>query len=285
MLAAGLALAFVAAHAVQQPTSQVDPRVGTLAYAEGEVYRLATQRGRVLRVQLGRGERIVRARLGDKDGWIVEAELGSSDVFLKPKKDAHPTNLELVTDCCAYAFDLAVLADDARGVAPLYRVSFEYPKRVQPVASPAPQPRDDAAQLEQRMNAAVAPLNWAYSLQAAPGSQDILPSETWDDGRFTYVRIAANREMPQIFRVGADGAESLANRHVDGDLIVMHEVARRWVLRLGSQVIALWNDAFDLDGVPPRAGTSVEGVARVLKASSGAVADVSTAEAEEGGHD
>jgi len=46
---------------------------------------------------------------------------------------------------------------------------------------------------------------------------------------------------------------------------VADRVARRFVLRLGGSVIAIINEAFDLDGVPPVDGTTVPGVARVLR--------------------
>ena len=36
---------------------------------------------------------------------------------------------------------------------------------------------------------------------------------------------------------------------------------------LGESVAAIINDAFDLDGVPPKDGTTVPGVARVVKAA------------------
>nr|WP_249206024.1 MULTISPECIES: hypothetical protein [Burkholderia] len=52
---------------------------------------------------------------------------------------------------------------------------------------------------------------------------------------------------------------------MEDDVIVVHEVARRFVLRLGKEVVGLWNDAFDVDGVPPADGTTVSGVKRVLR--------------------
>jgi type IV secretion system protein VirB9 len=40
------------------------------------------------------------------------------------------------------------------------------------------------------------------------------------------------------------------------------------MLRAGSAVVGLWNDAFDLDGIPPLEGTTASGVQRILKADS-----------------
>jgi type IV secretion system protein VirB9 len=102
-------------------------------------------------------------------------------------------------------------------------------------------------------------------MQVMSKSDDIAPTAAWDDGRFTYLRIPNNRRMPAIFRVADDGTESVVDRHVDGDTIVVHEVAKRFVLRLSNEVVGIWNDAYDMDGVSPRDGTTVTGVKRVLR--------------------
>ena len=38
------------------------------------------------------------------------------------------------------------------------------------------------------------------------GSEDIVPSLIFDDGRFTYLRFANNREVPAVFHVLGDGS-------------------------------------------------------------------------------
>jgi type IV secretion system protein VirB9 len=53
---------------------------------------------------------------------------------------------------------------------------------------------------------------------------------------------------------------------MEDDLMVVDRVSRRLMLRAGSAVVGLWNEAFDLDGVPPAAGTTVPGVRRVQRA-------------------
>jgi type IV secretion system protein VirB9 len=45
------------------------------------------------------------------------------------------------------------------------------------------------------------------------------------------------------------------------------------VLRAGSAVVGLWNEAFDADGKPPDAGTTVPGVRRVLRGEGRAKVD------------
>ncbi len=267
------------AWSLQMPKPQADPRIGVLTYSPNDVYGVVAQRGRVVQIELPSGERMKRAPLiGDRDGWIIEATVGSGDLFLKPKSSASATNLLVVTDCCSYAFDLVVLADEARSEASglVYRVRFVRPPAPAPssAGTAASVPSEAHAQaaavlLQERLAAAPEPRNWAYSVQAPATAEAISPTEGWDDGRFTYLRFPANRELPQAFRVDADGSEHLVNRHVSGDLLVLHEVARRWVLRLGRQVVGVWNEAFDAFGIPPVHGTTVDGVRRVPKLGGG----------------
>jgi type IV secretion system protein VirB9 len=55
---------------------------------------------------------------------------------------------------------------------------------------------------------------------------------------------------------------------MEDDLLVVDRVSRRLMLRAGSAVVGVWNDAFDLDGVPPGGGTTVPGVKRIFKADA-----------------
>jgi type IV secretion system protein VirB9 len=52
---------------------------------------------------------------------------------------------------------------------------------------------------------------------------------------------------------------------MDGDLAVVQRTSRRFVLRLGKAVVGVWNDAFDAEGVPPRAGTTSEQLRRTVR--------------------
>ncbi|MCK7497170.1 MAG: TrbG/VirB9 family P-type conjugative transfer protein [Comamonadaceae bacterium] len=60
-----------------------------------------------------------------------------------------------------------------------------------------------------------------------------------------------NREVPAVFHVLGDGSETLVNARMEDDLLVVDRVSRRLMLRAGSAVVGVWNEAFDLDGVPP----------------------------------
>jgi len=291
-----VALTSMSALATQVPGYRGDSRVRQVLYDENEVVQVTTQRGAGTQIVLGAGEHIERVGMGDsgevegcgrapsadrtdapEPDWKISACKGDSDIFLKPGSHAHNTNLIVHTDRHDYAFDLVVLPSTLTGSEDaMYRVTFSY--RDELAAHDAA--RTEAHLIAQREAAPVARRNLAYTRQAVPGSDDIVPSAMWDDGRFTYVEIPGNRKIPSVFRVAEDGSEHVPDKHMEADRIVLHEVARRWVLRLGNEAVELWNNAYDLNGVPPVDGTTVPGVARTLK-----VPGSQAGQAVQGGHD
>ena len=106
----------------------------------------------------------------------------------------------------------------------------------------------------------------------AAGNGDILPKKVWDDGRFTYIAMGNNREIPAAFKVDGNDGESTVNLHTEGQLLVIHEVARRFLLRLDRQEVGIWNEAFDPDGMANTTGTaSSEVVREVVQPESTAI--------------
>ncbi len=140
----------------------------------------------------------------------------------------------------------------------------------QPLAAPSllvPEavPPRPAEVIAARLAAAPTVVNSNYSIAEGVGSHDIVPSLVFDDGRFTYLRFANNREVPAVFHVQGDGSEALVNLRMEGDLLVVDRISRQLMLRAGSAVVGVWNEAFDPDGLAPKDGTTVSGVARSVK--------------------
>ncbi|MFX1671618.1 TrbG/VirB9 family P-type conjugative transfer protein [Paraburkholderia sp. A2WS-5] len=252
-----------AGHAWEVPAWSRDSRIRQVIYRRDEVVRVIAQRGFATHIALDPAEHILVVAPGDRDGWQVVARRGDHDVYLKPQLAAHDTNLEIRTDRRSYSFDLVVLPLRARfgNDREMYRITFTYPDEALAETRAA----QDAALVRERLGQPPLVRNTAYSMQVMPHSEDIAPTAAFDDGRFTYIRIPNNRRIPAIFRVAEDGSESVVDRHMQADVIVVHQLARQFVLRLGDEVVGLWNDAFDMDGVPPRDGTTVEGVKRALR--------------------
>ena len=224
---------------------------------------ILTKRGFVTQIDFGKGESIeslggtsqAAALTGDADGWIVVGRKGDRHLYLKPKSEAYPSNLLVVTNRYNYAFELRILPDESRSDG-VWRLSFRYPN-------------DGLSNAEVRANQVAYALgsptekrNLKYRIELIRGNGDILPKKAWDDGRFTYIAMGNNREIPAAFKVDGNDGESTVNLHTEGQLLVIHEVARRFLLRLDKQEVGIWNEAFDPDGMANTTGTASSEVVR-----------------------
>lgn len=266
-----------------------DPRLREVEYDARSVVTVPVKRGVVTHIVFAADEAItdVGSGLGGDCSkadavWCIAGQSGGRNLFVKPKSGATaPNNLAVVTDRRTHAFRFVVLPDgDAR--AAVYRLVVKAP--VVAVARPSPVPAPAAAPpsfgmlmppsppstppevlIAERLKAPPPVVNSAYSIAEGEASEDIVPTLIFDDGRFTYFRFPGNREVPAVFHLLGDGSETLVNARMEGDLLVVDRVSRRLMLRAGSAVVGVWNEAFDLDGVPPQGGTTVPGVERALK--------------------
>jgi len=260
-----------------------DPRLRDVSYDPHAVVTLPVKRGMVSLIVLDPDESIteVAAGLGGDcskpdAAWCIAAQPGGRTLFVKAKSGASaPNNLAVVTDRRTHAFRVVVLADaDPR--TPVYRVQVKSPAppaaptrtAAAPIATtPAPTPAATPPEqiVAERLQAKPRLLNSSYSIAEGEHSQDIVPTLVFDDGRFTYLGFPGNREVPAVFHVLGDGSETLVNTRMEDDLLVVDRVSRRLMLRAGAAVVGVWNEAFDLDGVAPRDGTTVDGVQRVVR--------------------
>ncbi|MEO6118826.1 MAG: TrbG/VirB9 family P-type conjugative transfer protein [Methylotenera sp.] len=242
--------------------------VQLVPYDTSQATMIKAKRGFATHIDLEADEHIVKDGVGggDTDNWITSAKAGSNFILLKPKKNAHDSNLVVKTDRRSYAFDLRVLKDHSPDKG-TWRIAYTYPKsntEVAPLTS-AQIEAINKAKVKQLQDAPQTIRNTQYSMQAMPNSGEIAPTAAWDDGNFTYLKIPSHREIPAVFRVTADGAESMVNIHMEGDnkdTIVIHGMAKHYVLRLSKQVVGVWNDAYDIEGVSPNNGTVTLGVSR-----------------------
>jgi type IV secretion system protein VirB9 len=266
-----------------------DPRLREVQYDPRAVVTVPVKRGVVALVVLDADESITEVAVGlggdctkTEAPWCVAAQPGGRTLFVKAKSSANaPNNLAVVTDRRTHSFKFVVLPDNDPK-APVYRLVVKAPT-VRPAAQtrlaprdvlplmalpalppplPAPSPTEFIAE---RLQAKAQVRNTSYAIAEGTGSEDIVPTLVFDDGRFTYFRFPGNREVPAVFHVLGDGSETLVNARMEDDLLVVDRVSRRLMLRAGSAVVGVWNEAFDLDGVPPGDGTTVPGVERTFK--------------------
>ncbi len=266
-----------------------DPRLREVTYDARTVVTVPVKRGVVTHVLLDADEVITDVATGlgsdcakPETAWCIAAQAGGRSLFVKPKSSAHdPNNVAVVTDRRTHAFAFVVLADgDIK--APVFRLTVKAPLLLRPLATArpgateialpllpiaVPEP-DPSALVDERLRAGPMVVNSSYSIAEGDTSDDIVPTLVFDDGRFTYLRFPGNREVPAVFHVLGDGSETLVNTRMEGELLVVDRVRRRLMLRAGSAVVAVWNDAFDLDGSVPIGAVTVPGVQRVVKAEA-----------------
>ncbi len=268
--------------------SAEDPRLREVVYDSHAVLNVPVKRGVVTLIVLDPDEALVEVAAGlggdctkPEAAWCVAAQAGSRYLYVKPKSTALVANtLAVVTDRRTHALRFTVLADaDPR--PPVYRLTIKAPARnpatpnptareLQLLAEihalpPVPRPPAPQALVAERLKAGPQVVNTQYALAEGTASEDIVPTLVFDDGRFTYLRLPGQRPLPAVFEVLADGSEAWVNTRMDGDLLVVDRVARRFMLRAGAAAVGLWNEGFDIEGTAPREGTTVSGVQRVLR--------------------
>ena len=236
-LAALLALlALPATAAVSPMPSPVDPRIRTVVYNPREVVTIVGQLGYQIVVEFGAAERIENISIGDSLSWQVTPNKKADLLFLKPIDRRPSTNMTVVTNLHRYNFELIAreaTAGTRRGQT--YDVKFLYPNEELAAGTSLAIP--DAP-----VSDAAPPDSWnfAYSYQ---GAKATVPARVFDDGRFTYFQWSEGVDTPAVFVIGDDGKEALVNHITRGRYFVVEAVATQFVLRSGSNVTQVFNDA------------------------------------------
>jgi type IV secretion system protein VirB9 len=205
-----------------------DPRINEVFYDPSEVVELRGVLGYQLSLEFDPAERIENVAIGDSLGWQVTPNRKANLLFIKPMALRPDTNMTVVTSLRRYNFQLSVKArGSAKSIA--FSVRFVYPPPVMAFVAPPPPPAPPVDR------------NHAYSYQ---GSSKALPDRMFDDGEATYFAFRAQEDLPAIFAVEPDGAESVVNSHMRDGYIVIDRVARGYVLRRGSEVTRVFNDGY-----------------------------------------
>ncbi|MDQ0570058.1 type IV secretion system protein VirB9 [Variovorax paradoxus] len=261
--AIGLAasLAFAAPHgrtATMPPAGKVDARVRMVAYNPEDVVTLQGYVGYQIHLQFAEGEEFVNLGAGDNGAFDVGAE--RNHFFIKPKEARASTNFTLLTNRRAYHFDFLVSSVAPAGAATkrmVYSIRFTYPEDEARAAAADQERRRTEVRLNEE--ASDRPRNADYWFC---GSDSLKPVSAHDDGLQTRLRFQAQSDFPAMFVRNDDGSESLLNFSIEADEVVIHRVARRFVLRRGGLVGCVVNRSFVGGGVRTPPHTSAEDVRR-----------------------
>ncbi|HEY4214963.1 MAG TPA: TrbG/VirB9 family P-type conjugative transfer protein [Steroidobacteraceae bacterium] len=242
----------------------LDARIRAVEYDPLQVYRLEGQVGYQIDIQFDRGETFVGLGAGDLQALAFTAQ--GNHLFLKPKASRVETNVTVITSLRDYRFEYSVgqPPSGSQEQSALYALRFIYPtdKDTQspPSQGPAANPLEDL-----RAAATTAPRNTDYWYC---GHASLKPTAAWDDGMRTLLRFGVRAELPAIFVVNDDDTESLVNFNSQQGDIIVHRVARRFVLRRGRLTGCVVNASFQGSGARPATGTISPVVERVTTGES-----------------
>jgi type IV secretion system protein VirB9 len=233
-----------------------DGRVRAAFYDGEQVYRLRGFVGYQIDLEFEPGETFVGLGAGDIEGLSYFGQ--DNHLFLKPKAARVATNLTVLTNRRHYQFDYTATLQHPGPENPdvIYVLRFVYPTPPSAAAEAAAAKLVDAglknASAERRQNT-----DYWYC-----GSPTLRPVFAADDGVHTRFRFAANADLPAIFVRSDDEGESLLNYSMeDGDVIV-HRVARRFVLRRGKLAGCITNRGYGGGGLRLESGTVAPSVER-----------------------
>lgn len=243
--------------AIVPERSPYDPRIRYADYNDADIVSLDTVAGVGTMIVLGEGEEVVSHGFGDSAAYLF-SPVGNV-IYLKPAVQNADSNLNIVTNKRIYAIDLKFRGLDRKFTVSQLR--FRYPedrKQEEKLESSKQKVQEGFEARRDGFN-----LNYTMS-----GSKDIAPVNVWDDNEFTYIKVEGNRDLPTVYLSDGKGGESLVNFNVEGksaNILVVHRVAEKWILRRGDSVLAVYNESFDSVGVTNDSRTRSPAITRQIK--------------------
>jgi type IV secretion system protein VirB9 len=127
----------------------------------------------------------------------------------------------------------------------IYALRFQYPK-------PPPASEVTALNLAFSQQANAQPHNTDYWYCGGP---ELQPLKAWDDGVHTHLRFNPRIEMPAVFVHNDDGSESLLNFSIEDNDVIIHRIARQFMVRRGKLVGCIVNRGYAGVGAALDSGT------------------------------
>lgn len=235
-----------------------DSRIRSAQYDGDQVYRVRGIVGYQIDFEFEAGETFIGLGAGDLDGLAFFG--ADNHLFLKPKAAKVSTNLTVLTNRRRYQIDYTAAAQRPGAGDPdvIFAVRFIYPP---------PPSRTLAEQSVERIDSALMgasakrPRNIDYWYCGSPTLKPVAAS---DDGVHTRLRFAENAELPAVFVRNADGSESLLNFSMESGDVVVHRVARQFVVRRGKLAGCILNQGFNGGGLRLESGTVTPDVRRTV---------------------
>jgi type IV secretion system protein VirB9 len=217
--------------AVIPRSSGADARVQEITYNENNVTVVGVNIGVATLIQLESDEFLVSDKtgmgLGDPLAWNVSVR--GNNIFLRPIAEQPDTNIALVTNKRTYSILLQTKNKDSV----TFILRYRYPKKPEPVViKPTVFIANKTTEKPPCTDGSL--FNGSYEVK---GSESLKPSAIWDDGRFTCFKWNTSTDLPIVNRVLPNGKEQITNPSMNNNVMVIHDVSPKFVLRLGENVM------------------------------------------------
>lgn len=236
--------------AARQPQATIqDSRVRVVSYSPTDIVKITLHHGISTGIQLEVGENYDNYFSGLEDAVQVSPKMNGL-LAVKPLVPYADTNLTIMTDRRTYLFEVKIRnpkenkfgLNDVSDKSLTYQLFYRYPDK---------QHQLDVARYEKKLEAEkqaqaaqcdtseyVDPskLNYGYSMA---GSKQIAPVAVFDDGQFTYLKFHKDTPIPSVFTVDGENNETVVNKRMRGDTLVVLETAQRFTLRRGKDVLTI----------------------------------------------
>jgi len=229
-----------------------DNRLVVFSYDENNTYTVLAIPDAVTDIQLTKGEKITAMAVGDSLQWVIAK--ADDHVFVKPAKPNIFTSATIVTDKRTYQL---TLRSSPIGGKWYQRVSWSYPnvlvyqEQVARVEEDLNRKTEDRLELKrknleaivvndsnQRTQFPVEAMNFDYQIK---GNAPFKPKTVFDDGKFTYIGLSKDQELPAFFLRDDEGKYELVNYIRDGEFLKVQRLFKVGVLKLANKEIVIMN--------------------------------------------
>jgi len=215
-------------------------------YQTDRIYEVRTGLGITTQIELSPNEKILDFSTGFSAGWDLTRR--ENVFYLKPKNVDVDTNMVIRTATHSYIFELKVVATNwtalsqAKQAGVQYKITFAYPndsefsaetEKVEAVPRLSTQLDKDRR------------YNFSYDYSTRTRQAWLIPTNVYDDGQFTYVRMSDLKSFPTgnfpaVFgREREGGDDFVVNTTVENNTLVVHGTYPYLVIRHGKNVVGL----------------------------------------------
>ncbi|KAF1707052.1 TrbG/VirB9 family P-type conjugative transfer protein [Pseudoxanthomonas sacheonensis] len=213
-------------------------------YEPDRIYEVRTGLGITTQIELSPNEKILDFSTGFSAGWDLTRR--ENVFYLKPKNVDVDTNMVIRTATHSYIFELKVVATDwtalsqAKQAGVQYKITFAYPNDIEFAA----ETEETVPQLSTKLDKDRR-YNFNYDYSTRTKQAWLIPTNVYDDGQFTYVKMSDLKafptgNFPAVFGREREGGEDfVVNTTVENNTLIVHGTYPFLVIRHGRNVVGL----------------------------------------------